>query len=63
MSQLKQIGAVASELGVNPKTIHYYEEIGLVPKAQRNQTGYRVYSQTEIDPSPLSCALVPGFFA
>ncbi|HLA99288.1 MAG TPA: MerR family DNA-binding protein, partial [Anaerolineales bacterium] len=30
-------------------TIRYYEEIGLIPEAQRNQSGFRVYSQAEID--------------
>ena len=45
----RQIGEAARELGVNPKTIRYYEEIGLIPQAQRTQTGYRVYSQAEID--------------
>ena len=45
----KQIGEVARDLGINPKTIRYYEEIGLIPEAQRNQSGFRVYSQAEID--------------
>jgi DNA-binding transcriptional MerR regulator len=50
MNSLKrQIGEVAYELGINPKTIRYYEEIGLIPEAQRNQSGFRVYSQPEID--------------
>jgi len=49
MSQQKQIGKVAHDLGINPKTIRYYEEIGLIPEAQRNQSGFRVYSHSEID--------------
>lgn len=49
MIQLKQIGSVARELGINPKTIRYYEEIGLIPPAQRTGTGYRIYSQSDID--------------
>lgn len=49
MSQQKQIGEVARELGINPKTIRYYEEIGLIPEPERNQSGFRVYSQAEID--------------
>lgn len=48
MSALKQIGA-ANDLGINPKTIRYYEGIGLIPKAARTETGYRVYSQAGID--------------
>lgn len=49
MSKLKKIGVVAEELGINPKTIRYYEEIKLIPRAQRNQGGHRVYAQHEID--------------
>lgn len=49
MNELKQIGIVAGELDINPKTIRYYEEIELIPKAQRNQAGYRVYSQDDIE--------------
>lgn len=49
MTKLKQIGSAARELGINPKTIRYYEEIGLIPPAQRNETGYRLYAQADID--------------
>lgn len=38
------IGSVARELGLNPKTIRYYEDIGLLPEADRTGSGYRVYS-------------------
>jgi DNA-binding transcriptional MerR regulator len=36
-------------LGINPKTIRYYEEIGLIPRAQRTRSGYRLYEQAAID--------------
>lgn len=49
MSELKQIGQVARELNINPKTIRYYEEIGLIPRAQRTESGYRVYRQVDVD--------------
>lgn len=49
MSQFKQIGVVAHELNINPKTIRYYEEIELIPPAQRTETGYRVYDQADIE--------------
>ncbi len=49
MTKLKQIGRVARELGINPKTIRYYEEIGLIPSAERTENGYRVYGQADID--------------
>ena len=49
MNNPKQIGLVAQELGLNPKTIRYYENIGLIPEAQRTPNGYRIYTQGEID--------------
>lgn len=48
MVHLKQIGEVSRKLGLNPKTIRYYEEIKLIPEPQRNQSGYRVYTQDEV---------------
>ncbi len=37
------IGTVATELGVNPRTLRYYEALGLLPRPSRTQSGYRVY--------------------
>jgi len=37
------IGTVAAELGVNPRTLRYYEALGLLPRPSRTQSGYRVY--------------------
>ena len=39
-----RIGELADQLGINTKTIRYYEEIGLVPPAPRTSSGYRDYS-------------------
>jgi MerR family copper efflux transcriptional regulator len=38
------IGALAERAGVAPKTIRYYEDIGLIRKADRLPNGYRAYS-------------------
>jgi MerR family Zn(II)-responsive transcriptional regulator of zntA len=38
-----RIGALARDLGLNPKTIRFYEQIGLMPEPQRNAAGYRLY--------------------
>ena len=38
------IGIVAEKSGVPPKTIRYYESIGLIPSADRRANGYRTYS-------------------
>lgn len=47
MKELKLIGDVAQKLGINPKTIRYYEQIGLIPEPQRTSRGYRLFSQEE----------------
>jgi DNA-binding transcriptional MerR regulator len=43
------IGELAGELQLNPKTIRYYEEMGLLPKPRRSESGYRIYSGNEMD--------------
>ena len=43
------IGVAAKRSGVPPKTIRYYEEIGLIPKAARPDAGYRDYSAHEVE--------------
>lgn len=42
------IGTVAEEAGVPAKTIRYYENIGLIRKADRLPSGYRAYSTTDM---------------
>ncbi len=37
------IGTVATELGVNPRPLRYYEALGLLPRPSRTQSGYRLY--------------------
>ncbi|GGA58752.1 Cu(I)-responsive transcriptional regulator [Pelagibacterium lentulum] len=41
------IGAAAERSGLPPKTIRYYEDIGLL-KADRAANGYRDYSQEDV---------------
>ncbi|MBC7908227.1 MAG: Cu(I)-responsive transcriptional regulator [Rhodospirillaceae bacterium] len=43
------IGEAAKRSGVPAKTIRYYEDIGLIPKAGRTATGYRAYSDAEVE--------------
>ncbi|NKB58634.1 MAG: Cu(I)-responsive transcriptional regulator [Alphaproteobacteria bacterium] len=43
------IGAAAKSSGVPAKTIRYYESIGLIAPAHRTESGYREFSQIEID--------------
>lgn len=44
-----RIGELAAEFGLNPKTIRYYEEIGLMPHPERTEVGYRVYTEGDRD--------------
>ena len=41
------IGELAADMHLNPKTIRYYEEIGLLPAPRRNAAGYRQYAAAE----------------
>jgi MerR family copper efflux transcriptional regulator len=42
------IGTVAERSGVPPKSIRYYESIGLIDPAERRPNGYRSYSQHDM---------------
>jgi MerR family transcriptional regulator, repressor of the yfmOP operon len=49
MSALR-IGDVAKLVGTTPRTIRYYEEIGLLPEApSRPSGGHRVYTDAEVE--------------
>ena len=41
------IGEVAERSGIPPKTIRYYEDIGLV-RPQRSGNGYRAFAETDL---------------
>src|SRR5487761_703956 len=42
------IGEAASRSGMPPKTIRFYEEIGLIAPAERLENRYRAYSETDV---------------
>lgn len=49
-----RIGQAARETGLNPKTIRYYEEIGLIPRPERTERydaspGYRLFGQEDLN--------------
>lgn len=43
------IGKLAKAAGVSTPTIRYYEEIGLLPAADRSQSGQRVYGAEDLE--------------
>ena len=42
------IGEAAKATGVSAKMIRHYEDTGLVPKAGRTMSGYRIYGEDEV---------------
>jgi DNA-binding transcriptional MerR regulator len=46
-SSYYQIGELANLAGVSPRTIRYYEEIGLLDSVKRIEGGKRVYTDTD----------------
>ena len=48
-TQTMPIGKLAELTSCNVPTIRYYEEIGLLPVAQRSPSGHRVYAESSIE--------------
>ena len=53
MDENLSIGKVARKVGLNPKTIRYYEEVGLIPPPKRRgggwaSPGYRIFTKADI---------------
>ncbi len=44
-----KISEVAKLTGVTVRTLHYYDEIGLLKPGEVTETGYRVYSSTDLE--------------
>lgn len=44
-----RIGELANEAGLSPKTIRYYEEIGVLPEPERTPSGYRDYGHGAVE--------------
>ena len=44
-----RIGEVAERTGVTPRTIRYYEELGLLSCAPREQGKHRVYEEADVE--------------
>ena len=48
MTRSMNIGDAAKAAGISAKMIRHYEQIGLVPEADRTDAGYRQYSERDI---------------
>ncbi|KWU66515.1 MerR family transcriptional regulator [Priestia megaterium] len=48
MENLFSIQQVASMTGLSTHTLRYYEKIGLIQNVQRDQTGYRQYTDFDL---------------
>ncbi len=42
------VGQVADVLGVTVRTLHHYDEIGLLTPSDRSAAGYRLYTETDL---------------
>jgi len=43
------IAEVCERTGLSPRTVRYYEEIGLLPGVRRSEGGRRVYGSDELE--------------
>jgi Cu(I)-responsive transcriptional regulator len=41
-------GLLSKKADINIETLRYYESIGLLPKPKRLDSGYRIYSETDL---------------
>jgi DNA-binding transcriptional MerR regulator len=43
-----KVGELARQTGLTVRTLHHYEEIGLLAPARRSEPGYRLYSEEDV---------------
>ena len=43
-----RIGELAEELELNPRTLRFYESVGLLPEPDRTPSGYRDYTEDDL---------------
>jgi DNA-binding transcriptional MerR regulator len=48
MSSFRRIGEVAAATGLTVRTLHHYDEIGLLTPSARSEAGYRLYADDDV---------------
>ncbi len=43
-----KVGELARRTGVSVRTLHHYDEIGLLSPSHRSEAGYRLYTETDV---------------
>ncbi|HEC24800.1 MAG TPA: MerR family transcriptional regulator [bacterium] len=43
------IGGLSKKFNINPKTIRFYESIGILPEPAREENGYRIYGDKTLE--------------
>jgi DNA-binding transcriptional MerR regulator len=49
LTTMFSVEEVSALLSITPRTLHYYEEIGLIPPIPRTEGGHRYYNQEAVD--------------
>jgi len=44
-----KIGDLADATGISVRTLHHYEEIGLLNPSNRSEKGYRLYEKSDLE--------------
>jgi DNA-binding transcriptional MerR regulator len=47
--RLLRIGELAERAGVTPRTVRYYEEIGLLEPSERSKGSHRLYDESDVE--------------
>ena len=48
MPRMRTVGELAQLAGVTVRTLHHYDEIGLLSPSERSEAGYRLYSYADL---------------
>ncbi len=49
VDELLTVGQVAQTFGVTVRTLHHYDEVGLLSPSERSHAGYRLYTAEDLE--------------